>query len=230
MNNFIIITIIKCIIIYILALFVSKLMGSKILSQTTLFDFIIAISMGSLIGVAVSTSCGDKFITAIIALFTFTFLEILTGYIHIKHFKLRKFLNAQPVTLIENGEILNLNMKKIKLTLNELMMKLREKTVFNINDVQMAILESDGTLSVLLKSEKQSITREDLNIESSKSTLTKDLIIDGTIIYETLKNADLNENWLSTELQNYGINNINEVFYAGLDSSKKLYISKKKRF
>lgn len=227
MNSLFIITTVKCIIVYLLALVSSKLMGSKILSQTTLFDFIIAISIGSVIGAAV-TGCGDKFITAIISLFMFTFLEILTGYIHIKHFKLRKILNAQPIVLIENGEILNHNMKKIKLTINELMMKLREKTVFNMNDVDTAILESDGTLSVLLRSEKQPVTKEDLNIESPKCMLTKDVIIDGIIITETLESAGLDEDWIKAELENYGIKNVKEVFYAGLDNSKKLYISKKK--
>ena len=106
-------------------------------------------------------------------------------------------------------------------------MKLREKDVFNLEDVQFAIMESNGQLSVLIKANKKPITPDDMDLKVKSSSLVNDIIIDGKIVDKNLKIAGIDKKWLQSELKKKSINNIEEVFYAGVDQNKKLIISKK---
>ncbi|HEY2420245.1 MAG TPA: YetF domain-containing protein, partial [Neobacillus sp.] len=130
-------------------------------------------------------------LSAITTLILFAILTVFTGYLSLKNFTLRKLINSEPVTLVENGTIVDENMKKMKLTLNELKMKLREKDAFNVADVEFAIMETDGKLSVLPKSDKKPLTPYHMNIQTTSSGLEKDIIIDGTIMEENLTSAGL---------------------------------------
>ena len=129
--------------------------------------------------------------------------------------------------LIENGRIIDKNMKKLRISINELMMKLREKDVFNLEDVQFAIMESNGQLSVLIKANKKPITPDDMNLKVKSLSLINDIIIDGKIIDKNLEIAGIDQNWLQSELKRKIINNIEDIFYAGIDQNKKLIISQK---
>lgn len=226
MIKVLLITIVKCIGIYILAIFLTRQMGTKIISQMSSFDFIMGVSMGSIIANAI---VDKKFqaITAITALITFSILTIITRYLSIKSFVIRKLINSQPVTLVEKGKIVDQNMKSIKFTINELMMKLREKDIFSLADVEYAIMETDGQLSVLPKANKKPVTPYDMKISTASSGLQRDIIVDGIIIEENLKSAGLNIEWLRCELKKQNIKENSEVFYAGIDSNKKLHISKR---
>jgi len=118
-------------------------------------------------------------------------------------------------------------MKKLRISINELMMKLREKDVFNLEDVQFAIMESNGQLSVLIKANKKPITPDDMNLKVKSLSLINDIIIDGKIIDKNLEIAGIDQNWLQSELKRKIINNIEDIFYAGIDQNKKLIISQK---
>ena len=147
-------TIVKGILIYILALFLSKLIGVKIISQMNFFDFIVGISFGSIIAKIIIDKDHVVF-SGIIALIIFTLLTISTSYLNLKSYAARRIINAKTLILVENGRIVDKNMRKLRLTINELMMKLREKDVFALEDVQFAIMESNGQLSVLIKANKK---------------------------------------------------------------------------
>ncbi|ETI66542.1 DUF421 domain-containing protein [Neobacillus vireti] len=226
MENIFFITIVKGILIYVLALFLTRKIGTKLISKMTFFDFIMGVSMGSIVANAI---IDKQFATlsATTALLLFSFLTIFTGYLSMKNLTFRKLINSEPVTLIENGTIVDENMKKMKLTINELKMKLREKDAFNVADVEFAIMEADGNFSVLPKSDKKPLTPSHMNIHTTSTGLEKDIIIDGTIMEENLTDAGLDKEWLTSELNKQNIKDCSEVFYAGLDNTKKLYISKK---
>lgn len=140
-------TIIKGILIYILALILSKLIGIKIISQMNFFDFIMGVSMGSMIAKIIIDKDHVVF-SGTVALITFTLLTIVSSYLNLKSYTARRIMNAKTLILVENGRIIDKNIKKLRITINELMMKLREKDVFNLEDVQFAIMESNGELSV----------------------------------------------------------------------------------
>lgn len=219
-------TIIKSILIYVLALILSKLMGIKIISQMNFFDFIMGVSVGSMI-VKIIIDKDHVVFSGIIALIIFTMLTIATSYLNLKSYTTRKIINAKTLILIENGRIINKNMKKLRISINELMMKLREKDVFNLEDVQFAIMESNGQLSVLIKANKKPITPYDMNLKVKSFSLINDIIIDGKIIDKNLEIAGIDKNWLHSELKRKSINNIEDIFYAGIDQNKNLIISEK---
>ncbi len=210
---------------YILLMIIVRLLGRKAISQMTLFDFALAITLGSLTS-HVSLSGDESPASTITALITLGTLGVLTDFIHIKSFRMRKLINSEPVILIEKGHIVKENMVKTRITLTELTSMLRTKSIFNISDVNYAIMENSGKLSVLLKANKMPLNPSDMQLNPSEKGLTSDIIIDGKIMRENLKFTSLTEVQLLDQLKSMGINNAEEVFYAGLDSSGQLYVSK----
>ncbi|MCY6959908.1 YetF domain-containing protein [Clostridium brassicae] len=219
-------TIFRGTITYILALVLTRLMGRKVISQMTFFDFVVGVSMGSMVA-NLSIGKNSTAATASISLIIFAILTILTGLAHIKSSKIRKIINSEPVVLIASGTIVENNMKRVRITLEQLTMKLREKNIFNLGDVDFAILEVDGKLSVLPKSDKAPLTPSHMNIPTTNKGLMKDIIIDGNVMSENLKDAGLDMNWLKSQLNMSGIKDIADVFYAGIDNTNILYFSRK---
>ncbi|NFN94476.1 DUF421 domain-containing protein [Clostridium botulinum] len=226
MGKVLLITIIKGVGLYVLAIFLTRKIGRKIISQMNFFDFIMGVSMGSIIANAIIDKQSAS-ISATATLILFSILTIITEYLSIKSLRIRKLINSEPMTLVENGKMIEENMKKNNLTINELMMKLREKNAFNLADIEFAIMETDGQLSVLPKADKKPLTPYHMKIKVTSSGLERDIIIDGTIIDKNLKSAGLNKEWLKSELNKQNIKESSEVFYAGVDNTKKLYILKK---
>ena len=190
-------TIIKGILVYILALVLSKLIGIKIISQMNFFDFVMGVSIGSMIAKIIIDKDHVVF-SGVIALIVFSLLTISTSYLNLKSYIARSIVNAKTLILIENGRIIDKNIKKLRITINELMMKLREKDVFNIEDVQFAIMESNGQLSVLIKADKKPITPYDMNIKVKNLSLINDIIIDGKIVNKNLQIVGVDEKWLKS--------------------------------
>ncbi|KAJ53756.1 uncharacterized membrane protein YcaP (DUF421 family) [Clostridium tetanomorphum] len=219
-------SIIRGTIAYILALILTRLMGRKLISQMTFFDFVVGVSMGSMVA---NLSIGSKNtpITAPTSLITFAILTILTGLMSIKSFKVRKIINSEPVVLINSGHIVQSNMKRVRITIEQLTMQLREKNIFSLADVEFAILETNGQLSVLPKSDKIPLTPSHMNIPTTGMGLMKDIIIDGNIIKENLEAAKFDMQWLQSQLTMNGIQNASDVFYAGVNNTKNIYLSKK---
>jgi uncharacterized membrane protein YcaP (DUF421 family) len=203
-------------------------MGRKIISQMTFFDFVVAITIGAVAAVQ-ALGKENSILGTITSMLTFTILVLITDYLHIKSLFFRKLVDAKPVMIIENGKIVDANMKRARYNLNDLMMRLREKDIFNIADVEFAVMETDGELSVLPKSDKRPATPSDLKIPVKYTGLTRDLIVDGNVLTDNLKYVNLDEKWLNDQLCRQGITNISDVFYAGLDSSNNIYVSKKQQ-
>lgn len=226
MPHHIIQPIIRTVIAYFLILVLARVMGRKMVSQMTFFDFVVGITIGS-VGAGLAIGPYNSILSSIVALCIFAILTILIDYIHIKSIKFRKLIDSEPIVVIKNGKIINENLLKERYTVDELTMMLREKDIFNISDVEFALIEYDGKLTVLPKSQKRPVRPADLDITTTYEGLTKDLIIDGKILEENLRAAQKDEQWLTHQLMLWGIHDPGNVFYAGLDSSGKLYVSKK---
>jgi uncharacterized membrane protein YcaP (DUF421 family) len=210
---------------YGVTLLFSRILGRKLISQMTFFDFVLGVAIGSAV---VNAGMPNTSLSGFIVLIVIFILTLLLDFAHLKSFFFRKVLESEPVVVVENGKIVNQNMKKIRLTVEELMMMLREKNAFNIGDVEFAVLEFDGKLSVQPKSQKLPVTPSDLKLSTPYVGITRDIIIDGNIMAENLKAVRLDENWLQRQIRVNGIQEIRDVFYAGLDTSGNLYISKKR--
>jgi uncharacterized membrane protein YcaP (DUF421 family) len=219
-------TVLRTAAIYAVALLITRLIDRKLIAQMTFFDFVVGASMGSIVATAMIGPIRSPF-NAVVALASVSLLTIIVSFIHIKSFRGRKIINSEPVTLVDNGTIVEDNMKKVRITINELMMRLREKNAFNLADVEFAIMETDGQLSVLPKADKKPLTPSHMNIQTVSTGLSRDIIIDGNLIEENLSSAGLDEKWLKTQLETHNIKDISEVFYAGMDNNKNLYFSMK---
>jgi uncharacterized membrane protein YcaP (DUF421 family) len=224
--NTILTTLLRTVAIYAMALLFARLMERKLISQMTFFDFVVGVSLGSLAANAMIGAQRQAEAT-ISALIILSLLSITLSYLNIKSLRIRKVINSEPVTLVQNGTIVEENMKNIRLTVNELMMKLREKNAFCLADVEFAIMETDGQMSVLPKADKKPLTPSQMNIQAVSTGLTRDIIIDGVLLEENLKSTGLDAKWVNSQLNSQNIKDISEVFYAGMDNSKNLYISKK---
>lgn len=226
MENIIIGTTLKTVLAYIFALILARIMGRKLISQMTFFDFIVGVTMGTLVAnTMVDTSNPES--SSAIALILITILSVGIAFFNIKSYKFRKLTDSEPVTLVENGTIVEENMKNTRMTVGELMMKMREKNAFSLADVEFAIMETDGELSVLTKADKKPVTPSQMNIKTTSEGLMKDVIIDGNLMEENLENSGLDKTWIKSELEKQNINDISEVFYAGISANKKLNVSKK---
>lgn len=216
------------ILAYLLIILAVRSMGRKVLSQMTFFDFIVGVVAGT---VGANIALGSKFTSASasVVLAMLAVLTILFDYLHIKSFRFRKLVNSEPVVVIENGQMKEENMRKTRLSINDLQMLMRKHGYFNLSDVEFAIIETDGQPSVLPKSQHQPLTPADLKIPTGYKGLTKDLIIDGRVMQENLRDAKLDDKWLAEQLRQKGITDPSVVFYAGLDTAGNLYVSNKTR-
>jgi uncharacterized membrane protein YcaP (DUF421 family) len=214
--------------VYITTLILSRLLGRKLVSQMTFFDYIVGIMIGSA-AVNATTFEDNPPLFAFVMLIAVCLLTLIIDTLHMKSMRLRKLVDSEPVIIIEKGKIVDKNMKKIRLTLEELNMMLRENSYFNIADVESAILESNGQLSVQPKSEKSPLTPSDIYLTPEYKGLNRDIIMDGKVLNSNLSYIGRNEQWLKKQLIGYGVHDFKEVFYAGMDSSGNFYVSKRQK-
>lgn len=198
-------------------------MGRKQISQLTYFDYVVGISIGSIAG-AVSIEKNINAAEGIFAIVIWGVLTILISQITLKNIKLRLWIDSEPLIIIDKGRVIYKNMKKAKYNMGDLLMQLRVKDIFYITDVEIAILEPDGKLSVLKKAEKNGVTAEDMGIEKPKNGMMIDLILDGKILFSHLSLIQKDENWLVEQLKIKNIADINDVIYTGIQADEKIYI------
>jgi uncharacterized membrane protein YcaP (DUF421 family) len=155
-------------------------------------------------------------------MFSFT-----VAYLSMKSVWARRIFDSTPTILMQNGEIFKKNLKKEKININDFLEELRMKGVFNLSNVEFAILETNGEISVLLKSQKRPLTPEDMNISTRYEGLSANLIIDGKIMRANLQLVYLDEKWLTNELSKRNIDSVKDVLFASLDTQGELYIAMK---
>ncbi|QCJ42295.1 DUF421 domain-containing protein [Bacillus sp. S3] len=212
---------------FIVLFLLTRIMGRKQISQLTFFNYITGISIGTIAG-AVTIDPSLKLSAGFVSLLTWSGLTLLVAYFDLKSRKARKWMEGEPVILIRQGKILEQQLKKQRLDMDELQLLLRSKDVFSIVDVEYAILETNGELSVLLKEGKQPLKQEAfLTSKKPKQTpIPLQLIADGKIIYENLQQLNVNRSWVEDQLRVSGTN-LSEVFYAELQQDGSLYIDKR---
>lgn len=202
-------------------------MGRKEISEMTFFNFASAIAIGE---IAASLVVDDQLSISngIYALIGWSLYTILMSYLDIKSLKGRQLLTGSPIILIKEGKILEQALHKCRLDLDTLKAMLRQKDVFSIAEVDFAIFETDGKLSVLKKDSGSSITNKNMyKVKNKLIPFPLEIILDGNIKEENLINSGFDNNWLIAQLQRAGIHSISEVFYAEVQTDGSLYIDKK---
>lgn len=208
---------------FILLFIMTRIMGKKQISQLTFFDYCVGITIGS-IAATMSVDQNVKALNGMMSLFVWGLFPIILAYLGMKSNTFSDITDGKATILIQNGKILDKNMKKNLMNLNELMLLLRENNVFKVSDVEMAVLETNGKLSVMLKTEKQPINPNTLGIPLEKEHGPTILIMDGKLMKNGMDKLGYSKEWLLGEVQKQGVKNFKEVFLAQIDSRGEIYI------
>ncbi|KJF26138.1 DUF421 domain-containing protein [Clostridium aceticum] len=206
---------------FLVFLFV-RIMGKRNPGKMTTFQLV------NYIVIAVLTALTSvKIITNIrlglIALAVWTLLPMLIDFLTVKSKVVHDFIYGKETILIKKGKVMEENLKKAKLTGEELISQLRAKNAFSLADVEFAVLETTGEVNVVMKSDKKPITAHDLERKVAPQTEPQTIILDGNILHDALNELGLNEGWLKTQLKGMGID-LTNVFIGQVNSSGDLYV------
>lgn len=197
--------IIRTVVTFILFIFIAHIIGKQAISQMTYHDFIASITLGSIAG-NLTFNTSIHLSNFMIAALLFSGIIFMTTFISLKSRKARAIFNGEPTVVIEDGKILEKNMKKLKLTMDSLNQALREKNAFDIDEVDYATIEADGQLSLLKKKPYQAVTKKDLGIlTSGPSSFPVELIMDGQMISKNFEQNHLTKSWLLQEIKRRGL-------------------------
>ncbi|WP_068676469.1 DUF421 domain-containing protein [Oceanobacillus sp. Castelsardo] len=207
-----------------IALFiVTKVLGKTSMSQITPFDFIAAVLLGELVGNALfDDKAGVTEIAFVVALFGL--LMWATEKLTQKFKRTRALIEGSPSVIIHKGKLYRDSMKKNNLDIDQFQHLLRVKNVFSIQEVEFAILEANGELSVLKKSDYQSPTRKDMKLSPQEVNLPTTIISDGQLIEDNLKEKNLTEEWVMEQIKAQGFETIEDVFYAEYTKGEDLLV------
>lgn len=216
--------VIQTLLAFVGVLVYARILGKQQMAQLTFYDYVTGITLGN-VAAAMALDVGGQHLWVYLWVMTLFFiLSYTTGYITEKSRPLRKLIEGEPTILVHNGKILEHNMNKSRYNMENLMSQLREKDVFVLSDVEYAIVETNGVLTVLKKSQKRPATPADLNLNTSYEGLPSELIVDGKVIYQNLKQNNLDEQWLIMQLNNLGYNDPKEISYAALNADGQILI------
>ncbi|WP_253896141.1 DUF421 domain-containing protein [Solibacillus sp. R5-41] len=206
-------------------LLLARIIGKKQISQLTFFHYVTGITFGS-IAANISSEAETPFFDGLISLVWWAVLTLFVTFVTFKSKKARVLFDDRPMIVIQSGVILNDNLEKARLHMDELTMLLREQSIFSLDEVLHAIFETNGELTVLKKAPMRSATKEDVKIASpAPQFMPTELISDGKIIVKNLNELNLTEEWLLKKLSKKNIHSVKDVYYAQVLENGSLYIS-----
>ncbi len=218
-------TFLKSVISFVILFVLTRILGKKQLSQLSFFDYVVGISIGS-IAASFAVDSSVSFASGITGLIVYALFPVLLSFAAIKSYRARKLLDGKPTVLIQNGRLIKKNIKRSKMTINDVLEECRLKNAFDIADVESAVLETDGLVSVQKKSETQPLTPRDMNINTDYKGICITVIIDGSVLDDNLNMAGKDRNWLTDELLKQNILSPSDVLLGYIDSGGQLIIQK----
>lgn len=204
----------------------AKLMGRKQISQLNTFDYIIGITIGS-IAAEMTVNKDVEYWVCIVAMTSFALIGVLISYVTTKSITLRRVITGVPIILIERGKIIEEGLNKARFDINDLLQECRANGYFDISEIEYAMMEANGRISFLLKSKYNPVTPNDMKLKVSNKGLCANLVIDGNIIHEHLKNINKDEDWLLTRLKKEGYENCSNILLLICDTKEKFTIYEK---
>lgn len=199
---------------------IAKIIGHRQVSQLDFFDYITGITIGS-IAAELATELETPWKPAI-AMVVFGLICFILNLLASKFPRTRKYINGTPTILLSNGKLYRKNMKKAKLDLSEFLMMCREQGYFDLNDIQTAIFENNGKLSVLPTSTSRPATPEDMKLNPKQDLISTEIIMDGRILDGNLKRMGLDITWLNKQLKAQGFRNAKEIYLGLCDKDNQL--------
>lgn len=220
-----IVVFVRAIIAFFSLIIFTRILGKKQISQFTLFDYVLGITIGS-IAATMTTDLSSRAWPHWVGLLTWVAAGLAIDFLTTKSRYAAKYIEGEPTIIVMNGKILEDNMRKLRYNAANLQQQLRGKDVFDMSEIHFAVLEPNGELSVLKKPELQPVTLKDMKMSVANTGIGIELIYDGVVVDLNLKQINRTRRWLKNELKKQGVNDPSEVFLATFEASGSLYIDK----
>jgi len=224
--NEILSVIMRTILMVVILFFLTKFMGKKQISQLNFFDYIIGITIGSIVA-DVALDLEKDMLLGIVSLVCFAFVSVFMSFVVMKSIRLRRFLVGVPTILIENNKIIESGLKKCKFDVNELLTEARSQGYFKLEDIEYAIMETNGKVSFLPIDSSMPVTKKDINVKTNKMSLVANVIIDSKLLDKNLEEMGKDKKWLDSVLKVKGYLNYDNIMLATLDINDKVVVYEK---
>lgn len=218
-----IIVCVRTIILYIVVLIAVRIMGKSELSKMSPFQMVIIFMIAELASISID-STDTSLANAVIAIFSLLFLQVLISYISIKSEGFKNFVNGKPGIVIDKGRLNLKEMSRLRLSINDLIEQLRIEKCPSISDAEYAILESNGSMTVIMKSENNPVTNKTMGFDVTQEVLSLILLNDGVLYENNLEKIDMSLDDLFGLLRAKGIEDIDDVFIAFSDSNRNIHV------
>ena len=190
---------------------IAKVIGHKQVAQLEFFDYITGITIGS-IAAELATTLDKPWWKPTISMLVFGSITVALSIVTRRFARTRKFINGTPTIIMNDGKLYRENMKKAKLELSEFLLLCRQEGYFNLGDIQTAVFEYNGKLSILPKSTKRPLNPEDMELSPKPEHIGTEIIMDGRVMDVNLKRKGLDDDWLQKELKKQGYKSAKEIF------------------
>lgn len=217
-----VLTLIRTLILFSLVVIALRLMGKRQVGKLQPYELVIIIMIADLAAVPME-STGIPIISGVIPILALLASEVTISYFSLKSERIRGVVCGTPSVLVENGRIVEQELQKLRYNINDLLEQLRVKNFPNIADIEFAILETNGEISVIPKSQKRPVNPADLQLPTKYEGIPITLIIDGFVFDNNLSKINLTKDWLRSELDKFGVRNFKQVLLASIDTEGNLF-------
>ncbi|MCL6454439.1 MAG: DUF421 domain-containing protein [Alicyclobacillus sp.] len=200
-----------------------RLMGKREIGQLSVFDFVVSMMIAELSTLPMEDTRIPLYIS-LLAIAALVLLQVLVSFLQLKSHWFRHWVEGEPVMLVEHGKIRDTAMKRARYSMNDLLLQLREQGVANVADVEFAVLENSGKLSVIPRADKRPLTPADVGQPVAPSTIPIPVVIDGQPVKKGLDSLRRDTTWLTQELARRGYTDLTDVFYAAVDANGTWWI------
>lgn len=208
---------------FIILLVLARFMGKQQLSQLTYFDYIVGITIGD-ISASLAVDQNMKVSNGLIGLIIWAMFSVLMALISLKSFKFRKLTSGKPTVIIQEGKVHEKNLKRLRLSVDELMPLLRAKDAFKLSDIEMAVMETDGKVNVLKKTDASPVTPKAMGLQVEQEKQPQIVVLDGKVLENSLNQSSYTRDWLLGEVTKQGAADFSDVFLAQIDSTGNVYV------
>ncbi len=219
------VAVVRAVITFFTLLIFTRMLGKQQVGNLSFFDYINGITIGSM-AASLATDLGTRAWLHFVGLATFVFIAFFMQIITIKSRRLSKIIDSEPTIVIQKGKILEENLAKMRVKKDELMVLLRQKGFFDITHAEYALLEPNGQLSVMPREDFRPITPGDYQLLTKKLQLMSEVVVDGQVLKQNLKERNKDEQWLKEEIKRLGVEDIKDISYAALLPDGTLYIDR----
>ena len=203
----------RSLISLIVLFIVTKIIGKKQVSELSLFDYVIGISIGNFTA-EMTMDLDGQYINGVVAMFTFGFSALIVSFGSIKSIWIRRLVMGVPTVIVEDGKILVESMKKVNIDINDLLEQARNNGYFDLEEIAYAIMEANGKISFLLKDKYKQTTKKDMNIKTVPDGLCANIIIDSKLMINNINNTDKTLDWFTKQLKIKGYDTYEDILLA----------------